>query len=88
VLTREARGRRACLLLVLGSPPPVNVQGILGLLNPADVIRQTLPLVYERADPHPMALDELLEAVNDHLLWTTWSAIAEVIDRAEKGRDR
>jgi hypothetical protein len=65
----------------------VKVKGITGRLSPADVIRETLPMVYERAEPHPMTLDDLLESVDDYLLWTTWSAIAEVVARAQKDFD-
>ncbi len=84
VVTREANQRSACLLLILGSPPPVKVKGIAGRPSPADTIRRTLPAVYERAETHPWSLFQLLERVEDHLLWTTWDNIAEVVSRAGK----
>lgn len=84
MLTREAGQRASCLLLVLGASPPVKVQGISGRLHPAEAIRRTLPAVYDRAEPHPQSLEELLEAVDDRLLWTTWSEVGEVVARTSK----
>ena len=84
VLTRAAGDRQSCLILLLGSEPPVKVKQILGKVYPADVIRDTLPAVYERADPHPMSLDSLLEHVEDHLLWITWQRLEGVVASAAK----
>ena len=84
VLTREAGARPSCLILLLGSDPPVKVKGIPGKVDPAAVIRETLPIVYDRADPHPLSLDSLLEQVEDHLLWTTWQRLEDVVASAAK----
>lgn len=75
VLTREAGARRCCLILILGSEPPVKVKGRRGRIDPADAIRETLPSVYDRASNHPSTLESLLEGVEERLLWTTWQQL-------------
>ena len=84
VLTREAAARPSCLILLLGSDPPVKVKGIPGKVGPVEAIRETLRAVYDRADPHPLSLDTLLERVDDHLLWITWQRLEEVVASATK----
>ncbi|MDC1295294.1 hypothetical protein N8077_03030 [Myxococcota bacterium] len=65
VLTRMAGDRESCLILLLGSEPPVKVKQISGKVDAVEVIRETLPAVYECADPHPVSLDSLLERVEN-----------------------
>ncbi len=84
VLTREARGRAACLLLLLGTEPPVKVRGTPGRVDPVEAIRETLPAVYHESEQHPLTLEALLDEVEGHLLWTTWEMVEGVVASAIK----
>ncbi len=55
-----------------------------GKVDPIDAIRQTLPRVYASSEAHPVPLEELLARVEQHLLWTTWQRLEEVVARAAK----
>jgi hypothetical protein len=84
VLTRDAGARPSCLILLLASDPPVKVKDVPGKIDPIEAIRKTLPAVYDRADPHPLSLDTLLESVDDHLLWITWQRLEGAVATAAK----
>jgi len=83
-LTREAGSRKCCLILVLGSAPPIRVDGMRGRLEPRQAILESLPAVYARAGTHPESLETLQEAVENRILWTTWQRIEDVVSRALK----
>jgi hypothetical protein len=72
----QASGRAPLVLLVLGSPPPVNVEG-RGRIAVADSIAEFLPHVAERCDAD---LDpaSMLADVPRTLAWITWQEIARI----------
>ena len=78
VLRREAGSRLSCLILLLGSEPPVRVRGIPGKIDPARDIRESLPAVYDLASAHAESLDSLQDGIEEHLLWITWQRLASV----------
>lgn len=69
LVTRDrAEGRRAVHLLVLGSPPPVQVRG-LGPLRVEDALAVGLDLLGDRV------ADRSVDGVET--LWTTWDTISQ-----------
>lgn len=74
LVTRDrAEGRRAVHLLVLGSPPPVQVRG-LGPLRVEDALAVGLDLLADRV------ADRSVDGVET--LWTTWDTISQRVGRS------
>lgn len=80
LVMREARERQPLLWLVLGSEPPVSVQGH-GRLGLKDAIELHLESVLGRAENHNLEKAILLEQVDEVVSWTTWQTIAEVVQK-------
>lgn len=66
-LTREAGARPSCLILVLGSEPPIRVDGARGGVEPRQALLESLPAVYARAGPHSESLGSLQDGVANRL---------------------
>lgn len=83
-LRREAGSRLCCLILVLGSDPPVRVDGFSGRVDPGRAIAEVLPDLLGRVGSPRDSLEMLMHEIENHLLWTTWSEIESVVDSALK----
>jgi hypothetical protein len=75
---QEAGPRRGLLLLVLPSPPPVNVDRH-GRLALHDAVAKFLPQVLERAPGRFSAICELYSRIDSTLAYTTWQRIEEQV---------
>ncbi|MEU4746202.1 hypothetical protein AB0G02_37875, partial [Actinosynnema sp. NPDC023658] len=80
---REAGDRTPLLLLILGSPPPVLVDGG-GRLPVHDAIALHLPTVLGLT-PHPLPLDELTARIPEVCAWTSWRELTDTVT-AQHGR--
>ena len=81
LVAEHAQGRRAALLLVLGAPPPVTVQGH-GSMSIEDAVRLGQELISARhgrpvVTPNP----------SDMVAWTTWANIAAQVEEAMQTYD-
>lgn len=74
----EARGRVPLLLLVLGSPPPVSVQGA-GRVDPVEAVTLHLDSVLGRVGGVAGDAQDLVALLPQALAWVTWSQIHEVV---------
>lgn len=83
LVMREARERQPLLWLVPGSEPPVSVQGH-GRLGLKDATELHLESVLARAENHNLEKIKLLEQVDEVVSWTTWQAIAVVVQEQAK----
>jgi hypothetical protein len=75
----QARGRTPLLLLILGTEPPVRVQGH-GKQTVAEAIERYLGPVLGGADEHAFELEPLLGGIPDVVAWLTWSRLGQVVD--------
>lgn len=75
---QEAGDRVPLLLVVLGSPPPVLVDGIPGRVLLEDAISQRLDGVEAQRDAQPYR-EELIMCIPEVVAWTTWSDIRAVV---------
>lgn len=83
LVMREARKRQPLLWLVLGSEPPVLVQGH-GRLELSEAIELYLESVLARAENHNLEKTQLLEQMDEVVSWTTWQTIAQVVREQAK----
>jgi hypothetical protein len=77
---RQAGSRVPALLLVLGTPPPVNVSGH-GQRDLAQAITEHLPLLHSRTGGDDEDLDELVERIPEVVSWITWAEIDQTVRR-------
>lgn len=77
-LLSNANGRSPVLLLVLGEPPPVQVQG-LGRISLQESVEHSLPHLGPTVDAQ--AVRDAASAIS----WTTWSEIGSAVTDATDG---
>ena len=75
---RQAGERVPLLLVILGSPPPVHVLKIPGLVSLEDAITQRLDKVdaWFESELRP---EDLVSRIPETLAWTTWGEIRDVL---------
>ena len=78
---QEAAARTPLLLLILGAPPPVAVEG-LGRMSIEDVILSQLTPVLARAGTQ-LDIGSLEGGVSQVVAWTTWHQLDEVVKAQE-----
>jgi hypothetical protein len=76
-VTQEANGRTPLLLLILGAPPPVAVQG-LGRLGLEDAVAGQLATVLSRTACSGCSEASLLRQLPEVVAWTTWHDLRQV----------
>lgn len=79
-LLSDAGAKTPLLLLVIGAPPPVAVQGH-GRLDPVEAVMLHLETVVSRANESVGTLASISVQVPDVLAWITWAEIAEIVTR-------
>ena len=77
-LLAAADSRVPLLLLILGSPPPVTVQGH-GRLEVADAITLKLAEVLERTSESAESLESLVARIPDVVAWVTWDEVGSAV---------
>lgn len=77
---QDASGRTPLLLLILGAPPPVSVQG-LGRLSLQDSVAGQLPSVLSRTSCIGLGEADLLRRLPETVAWTTWPDVQQVAMR-------
>lgn len=74
---QDARTRIPLLLVILGEPPPVNVQGS-GRKELQQSIEEHLDALLERTDAEAENRAALHDSIGEHVAWTTWSEIRQI----------
>jgi len=69
------------LLLILGSPPPINVKGT-GKTTREAAVGAHLAVVLARSDRTELDSDILLSRLNDVVAWITWDEIKTIVKAA------
>jgi hypothetical protein len=87
LLMREAQGTQSyphqripLMFLILGSEPPVAIQGH-GKLDIIDGIKLYLESVLDRAENHDFTVKKLSEKIPESVTWITWQEIREVVEK-------
>lgn len=80
LVAREAQvhGKTPLLFLILGSEPPIKVQGH-GKLSITDSIAFYLESVLSRAENHEFTAEELINQIPETVAWITWSEISHIV---------
>ena len=76
---RDAGSRSPLLLLILGSAPPVSVQG-LGRLGLEEAVRLHMRSVLDRAEGHHLDEATLVDHMSDVLAWITWQEVGRAVE--------
>lgn len=80
LVAREAKahGKTPLLFLILGSKPPIKVQGH-GKVSITDSISFYLESVLSRAENHEFTTEELIDQIPETVAWITWSEISHIV---------
>lgn len=77
-LLENAGARRPLLFLILGSPPPVRIDG-LGHLDPAEAVAATIAEAIAATGATGIAAEQVISVIDSMLAWTTWDEIRDVV---------
>ena len=79
LVTRNCEEKLPLLFLVLGTPPPVSVNG-RGIFEIVDAVRLSLSTVYEKAESHPLPLADLDKRIPESVAWITWNELGVIVE--------